>query len=229
MPRSARAEDSRSSRPGFEVAHDHPALAFGLQARDLLRVDAGDERRLQRIARQAIDLSLVAGGDEQRAGRLEGDVVRQILARLPDQIRCAVGLDSEERASRRPRSRGCRRRGLCGRDRRFRDGDHGDFRRDAWRQHLRRRLGAEMAQLRRRTAASAHRGDVDVAVWCPRGSCGSRCSSSRAARTVCPTHRCGTRGPATPCRPAAGRRDRRRASSHAWPWSRRRACPCRPA
>ena len=62
------------------------AARIAVERRDLLGGRAGDERWLRRIALQAEQLAAVAGRDHQTAFRIEGDVVRRVVARLPQLV-----------------------------------------------------------------------------------------------------------------------------------------------
>ena len=84
-----------------------PAAAVGNERRHLFRIGSRHESWLIRIAGQPINLALVAGGDEHVALTVEGDVVRRVLARFPDEIRSPVRCDTEHGAcSRTPRALG---------------------------------------------------------------------------------------------------------------------------
>ena len=121
------------------------------QLHGLLTADPADQADPQRIAAQPVELALVAGGDQQIAGVLDDQVVGRVVARFPQLVPGAVGVDAEDRSGGRL---GRTPPGLAARNRRRRvDHRHrGDLGR-----HGRHRRGPRRLGQRRRVAAFASR------------------------------------------------------------------------
>src|SRR5262249_14226133 len=89
-----------------------PPRGVPVEGGDLLRRRASQQRGPRRLPVEPIDLALAAGADDQRAVAVEGEVVRRILARLPQLIPDTVRGDAIHGALRRSAifSRGAARR-----------------------------------------------------------------------------------------------------------------------
>ena len=214
VPRRAGGGGEREQLSRVAGGADDAARRLAKERRHLAGGRAREQRRARGIAADAEDLALGAGADEQAAAGLDQQIVRRVLARLPDRYPTA-------------RQAGCDRspRRLAAR---------GRARSPAWLTRARDRPSTtETAVISVETVGTGRApgsGRGALGEPCSRRPAGrsprprrssrrrrgarreSRGTASRAARTPCPTRRSGRRGPgdSVPAIEIAGRRKRER-------------------
>ena len=211
-----------------------PPARVAIERGHLLGARPCHERRLNRIALQAVDSAHPARADYHPAIPIERHVVRRILARFPQLVPHPVGADAIHGAldgaaidpgGRRLRSRP----GYVD------DGDRGDFRghrRDGrpaargGRRRLVHRVGRRR-RAARRTSVLGGRGTG--APGCRTAARGFPETANRGRRRACRPGRSSGRARACPCRRRDCQRHRKPASSRVSTWTCRTACPSRPA
>src|SRR5204862_2231182 len=92
-----RGSPEQLSRIGGGVVQ--AAVRIPVEGGYLLGARAGEQRRLQRVAFEAVQLAFVAGADDDRAVRIECHFVRRVVARFPELIPHAVRIDTIDGAA----------------------------------------------------------------------------------------------------------------------------------